>query len=108
MLTIARSKRPGPGLAAALLVFASGCGDGNSQPDEPAAPPFQGQVVRLLVVDDPALTAAVRGLQGEWQARSGAELKLEETSSNQLLKATELSADAVIYPSPLIGELAER
>jgi multiple sugar transport system substrate-binding protein len=92
----------------AWLAVLPGCSGDAGSPPQKSAPPFAGQTVRLLVVDDPPLAAAVRSLQGEWQARSGADLQVNEITSAELTKAAGLEADAVIYPSPLIGVLAQR
>ena len=65
--------------------------------------------LRLLVVDDPELSVAIGKISGEWKARSGASLTLSDTTSAELLAATAPpAADAVIYPSALLGTLAER
>lgn len=62
----------------------------------------------LLVVDDPAMTAAIESLRAEWQARTGGELAIEQADSSKLGSSDELAAaDAVIYPSRLLGELVE-
>jgi len=60
------------------------------------------------VVDDPALAAAVVAAAGEWNAQTGAELQVEETTEKNLTQADTLPADAVICPSHLLGVLAER
>lgn len=61
--------------------------------------------VRLLVVDDRPLAEAI---SRQWQARAEGELEVKNLAGNQLASLTKLSADAVIYPSGLLGELAER
>lgn len=75
-------------------------GDQNSKA-EPAAP------LRLVVVDDPGLAEAV---QRQWQARAEGELEVRPMTSEEICdpRRKRLAADAVIYPSGLIGELAER
>jgi multiple sugar transport system substrate-binding protein len=102
-------------LACAVVVSAlavAGCTS-----DEPAAPPalpYIGQQVALLVVDDPELAQAIRLLQGEWSARSGAKLTIEECTAQQLearclaAASPTLGADAAIVPAGLLGLLAER
>ncbi len=75
--------------------------------------PLEGQNVRVLVVDDPPLAAALRGLATAWKERSGAELSVEETTGAALGQRPaageeQLGGDVVIYPAPLIGALADR
>jgi multiple sugar transport system substrate-binding protein len=47
-------------------------------------------------------------IQREWLARAGGEIKIREMTTDELLavKSPRLGADAVIYPSGLIGHLA--
>jgi multiple sugar transport system substrate-binding protein len=61
----------------------------------------------LIVVDDPALAEAI---QQQWKARAEGELEVRKLESAELgdPRRKRLAADAVIYPSGLIGELAER
>lgn len=68
---------------------------------EPATP------LRLVVVDDPGLAEAV---DRQWQARAEGKLEVRNLKSGELgdPRRKRLAADAVIYPSGLIGELAER
>jgi multiple sugar transport system substrate-binding protein len=91
-------------LAAGMLLVA-GCsgtepdGQNGVERSDFAAP------VRLLVVDDPPLAAVIRR---EWQARGTGELIVRDVSSAALAARDRLDADAVIYPSGLLGELVER
>ena len=92
---------------AALSLAVCGCPHGSppvvdkGSTSEPAVP------LRLVVVDDSALAEAV---QRQWQARAEGELEVRNLSSEELCdpRRKRLAADAVIYPSGLIGELAER
>lgn len=91
---------------AALAVAMCGC------PAAPLPPPEETDVpaavpLRLIVVDDLELGAAV---QEQWNARAEGELEVRHLSSQEIAdpRRKRLSADAVIYPSGLIGELAER
>jgi len=86
----------------------AGCGGPSSAPQAGPSAPLAGTKVRLLVVDDPALAQAAARLRGEWQARSGSELQLQQMSSEQLLASQDLPADAVICPAWMLGPLAER
>ena len=58
-----------------------------------------------MIVDDPPLATTIRR---EWSARGTGDLVIQETSTDELLEADSLDADALIYPSALMGELAER
>lgn len=91
---------------AAVALAVCGC------PGQPTPPPAQtdsqpASPLRLIVVDDKALAAAV---QQQWQARAEGELEVRELTAAELCDPgrKRLAADAVLYPSGLIGELAER
>ncbi len=66
-------------VALATLVTLLGCAGDPPRPDDRL--PLEGQSVRVLVVDDPGLAAAVGGLAAAWKERSGAELAVEEVTS---------------------------
>ena len=74
-------------------------------------PTATAESLRLLVVDDAALAAVA---QREWQARSQTRLEISQISEDDLLgklatpDGIELKTDAILYPSRLLGELAER
>ncbi len=86
-----------------------GCTKPKPSAEEQAAErPLAGLKLRLAVVDDPALAAAVGRVQGEWNAQTGAELQVQEITEKELNEAESLPADAVICPSHLLGVLAER
>lgn len=96
-------------LSAVVCLALAGCprpeAGTNGSPD---STPLAGVKLRLLVVDDPAMAAAVGRLQGEWEAQTGSEFQVEQTTEEELNKAERLPADAVICPSYLLGALAER
>ena len=75
---------------------------------EPVKRPLEGVKLSLAVVDDPALAAAIVRLRGEWNAQTGAELQVTETTEKDLASADALPTDAVLCPSHLLGVLAER
>ena len=91
------------------LVLCQLCGC--SQPPEPPPAPEDnakaGEPLRVLVVDDPLLAEAV---QLQWRARADGDIEVQQMSADELVdpRRKRLAADAVIYPSGLIGELAER
>ncbi len=64
----------------------------------------------LLVVDDPPLADAIERVAGEWRARSPSTVRISQSSWADLAAGEALPADvdAVIYPSALLGTLAER
>jgi len=91
---------------AALALAVCGC------PGQPASPPAptvaqSATPLQLIVVDDPALAEAI---QQQWKARAEGELEVRELKSEEVCdpRRKRLAADAVIYPSGLIGQLAER
>ncbi|MCU0980796.1 MAG: hypothetical protein MUF25_16730, partial [Pirellulaceae bacterium] len=91
---------------AALALAVCGC---PGQPPSPPAPTVAQPAtpLQLIVVDDPALAEAI---QQQWKARAEGELEVRKLESAELgdPRRKRLAADAVIYPSGLIGELAER
>jgi multiple sugar transport system substrate-binding protein len=92
-----------------LLLLLAGCPrvDSGSK-GEPAAQPLAGVKIRLAVVDDPALAAAVVRARGEWTAQTGSDIEVVETSEKDLLAGKRLPGDAAICPAWLMGVLAER
>ncbi len=92
-----------------LLLLLAGCPKSDSDSkNKPAARPLAGVTIRLAVVDDPALTAAVVRVKGEWNAQTGSEFEVIETTEKKLLQAERLPADGVLCPAYLLGVLAER
>ena len=59
--------------------------------ESPAERPLEGVKLRLAVVDDPALAAAVGRVRGEWNAQTGASL--------EVIEATETGLDAGRCPA---------
>jgi multiple sugar transport system substrate-binding protein len=102
--------------AGCLLLLLAGCPDGGTRPRDDArsdGPKLAGVDLRLLVVDDPQLAAAVDALQGEWNAQTGSKFQVESITQQQFddsdLADTNLAdADAVVCPSCQLGPLAER
>ncbi len=91
-----------------LLLLLAGCPKADDDSKKPVGRPLEGVTVRLAVVDDPALAAAVVRVKGEWNAQTGSELEVVETTEKDLLRAERLPADGVLCPSHLLGVLAER
>jgi multiple sugar transport system substrate-binding protein len=89
-----------------LLLF-SGCSPKDSTSAPEANKRLAGVKLKLVVVDDPAIAAAVRGLKDEWNAQTGAEVEVAECKEKDLADAANLPGDAVICPEHLLGPLAE-
>jgi ABC-type glycerol-3-phosphate transport system substrate-binding protein len=98
-------------LVAIGLAVVCGCGGTGN---EPAAKKVAEQVpkapaqLRLAVVDDSAMAKSIARLQGEWKAQTGITLEIVEHSTEEISSARKIDADAVIYPSAMMGALAER
>jgi ABC-type glycerol-3-phosphate transport system substrate-binding protein len=90
-----------------LFLFLAGCGPGNPASQSETGRPLAGVKLRLVVVDDPAIATAVRGLKDEWNAQTGSEIEVIETSEKQIADAGTLPGDAAICPAHLLGPLAE-
>jgi multiple sugar transport system substrate-binding protein len=95
--------------AAYLLMFFAAIGGCNQeQPNSPelgassSRPPL-----RILVIDDEPLANAVKLA---WDSRVGGDTKVTNVTSTELLEfeRNRLNADVILYPSWLLGELAER
>lgn len=61
--------------------------------------------LRLAVVNDTELAAAIAKLRGEWQARSGGDLEVRNTSLESLKRG--VVADLLVFPSRYLGEFSE-
>jgi multiple sugar transport system substrate-binding protein len=64
--------------------------------------------LRLLVVGDPELAAAVGQLRGEWNTQTGAEFQVESIAETQFAVGDPLASDLLICPSWQLGPLAEQ
>jgi multiple sugar transport system substrate-binding protein len=91
----------------AIFTLLAGCGPSNPASQGEAGKPLAGVKLRLVVVDDPAIATAVRGLRDEWKAQTGAEVEVAEVAEKQIADAETLPGDAVICPAHLLGPLAE-
>lgn len=91
------------------MLLLAGCpGPDDQQNGATTESPMAGVTLRLGVVDDPAIAEAVELLRGEWNAQTGSELHVESMTEEELTQADQLSVDALICPSFLLGPLAER
>jgi multiple sugar transport system substrate-binding protein len=66
--------------------------------DEPSGP------LRVLVIDDPELADA---LDRQWHARSQTKIEVRQATAADIAAKPRTEADVVIYPSSLLGTLAE-
>ena len=86
-----------------LVLLAAGCGGrgidlenmGQSKPTGP---------LRVVVVDDAKLAATIGRM---WAARTELKIEIRETTLKEFASADKWSADIVIYPPPLIGQLVD-
>ena len=93
-------------IVAVLLIVCAGCRP-PVPPPKPAGLPLEGVKLKLIVVDDEAIAKSIGRLKTEWKAGSGSELTIFEMSSAEVLTASSLDGDAIIYPASLIGTLVE-
>ncbi len=89
------------------LLLLSGCTKPEPVETKPAKRPLEGIKLQLAIADDPALAAAILRQRGEWNAQTGSDLEIVETTGQKLSQAETLPADAVLCPSHLLGVLAE-
>ena len=90
-----------------LFLVLARCSPRNRRRKAKSARPLAGVKLRLVVVDDPAIATAVRGLKDEWNAQTGSEIEVVESTEKQIADAGPLPGDAVICPAYLLGPLAE-
>ncbi|MEE9602315.1 MAG: extracellular solute-binding protein [Thermoguttaceae bacterium] len=93
----------------ALLMLA-GCPQ-PQPPQQQKESPLDGGSLKLTVIDDPEMAAAIEQLRGEWTAQTGTDFQVRQISGRQLPQRQEsddLAADAIIYPSHMLGTLAQR
>lgn len=83
-----------------LLPLCCGCQD----PPAPA-PPLADETpaLRVMVVDDPALGAAI---QREWLAYTESSVEIVDVSASQAAQAQQLPVDVVIYAPEFLGQFA--
>jgi len=82
---------------------ATGCEGGKTPPAVPSRP-FAGTKLVVGVVGDPALLPSVKAQQGEWMARTGAELVVRPEPVAP--KATR-DVDVLVFPGDRMGELVD-
>jgi ABC-type glycerol-3-phosphate transport system substrate-binding protein len=84
-----------------VLAISAGC----PKPPPPArsSNATQETPLRVMVVDDPPLAAA---LSREWLAHTETKVELVEVTAEKAAAASQLPVDVVIYPPALLGQFA--
>lgn len=100
-----RVARPALLCAAAALLLAGCPGPASHTPPQSDRAAKPSQPLTVLIVDDAELGQAVAR---EWRSRTEEDLKIEPVTAAQLAAAHRLPGDAIIFPSGLLGYLAER
>lgn len=94
-----------------LLLLLVGCADGKTASkttQESPQPRLVASKLKILVVEDPEISAGLQLLSGEWTERSGGELVIEQSTASDFFAAEEQSFDLIIYPSRYVGGLVQR
>lgn len=93
-------------LLVSVILIAGLAGCPNTAPSPGGSPPVaESEPLRLLVVGDPDLGKAIAS---EWQARTEQELEVRDIAESDLVTASRVPGDVILFPSGLIGLLAER
>ena len=90
--------------ASLLALLLTGCRPAVEPPDARDKGASTHVPVRVLVVDDPSLAEAVAR---QWGSRSDRAVEVRQTGADQLRQSTRLQADVILFPSGLLGELAQ-
>jgi ABC-type glycerol-3-phosphate transport system substrate-binding protein len=91
------------GVSLCLIAGLAGCPQTPPPPGSNSAAPLS--PLKLLVVDDPDLGKAIAR---EWQARTEETIEVKHIRAADLVAASRLPGDVIVFPSGLIGQLAER
>jgi multiple sugar transport system substrate-binding protein len=92
-------------LVAAAIAGLVGIGcEGTRTPPAPPARPFAGIQLVVGVVGDPALLPSVKAQQGEWMARTGAELVIRNEPVDP---RSAQSVDVLVFPGDRMGDLVD-
>lgn len=97
------------GVSVGLALCLAGCpGPDSSTKSSNAQQPAELVKLRVLVVGDPDLAKAIQQFEGEWNAQSGGEFKVETLADADPIPTEKLDVDAVIAPSYHLGGMVER
>jgi ABC-type glycerol-3-phosphate transport system substrate-binding protein len=95
-----------PTIALSLLAGVSiGCRPESHSPPPTSAATTPPPTVRLLVIGDQPLGNAIAQ---QWQSRTESEIDVRYATADEIAKAKRLPADVVIFPTGMLGDLAER
>ena len=87
------------------FVLESGCGGSAAAPKKTGgAESKPREPLRVLVVDDPALSQAI---EKDWQARSETPVEMKNITAEKIASAKRLPADLIVFPAGLLGQLAQ-
>jgi ABC-type glycerol-3-phosphate transport system substrate-binding protein len=91
----------------AILAFAAGCPDRTPSPAAPTSPAAKTGTMPLqvLVVDDQPLGVAIAR---QWKSRTEGALDIRPITREELLSASRLPGDVVVFPAGYVGHLVER
>src|SRR5437867_514350 len=92
-------------LAVATLLLFAGCKDPTATAPTQKAAALPAQPLTVLVVDDEELEQAIAR---EWKARTEEDLKIRHITPVEIAISSRLPGDVIVFPSSLIGYLAER
>jgi multiple sugar transport system substrate-binding protein len=92
-------------LAVAMLLFLTGCPGPSKQSPAQRLATNSREPLTVLVVDDAPLGQAIAR---EWKGRTEEELTVRDVSLAEISNASRLPGDAIVFPSGIIGHLAER
>ncbi len=94
-------------LKVVIVSVIMGCSGNSEQETTSTQPPTPPPPLVVLILDDPPLAEAI---ERQWAARADGRLQIQQMTTTDLLseRRRHLAADAVIFPSWLIGELAEQ
>ncbi|NLX98591.1 MAG: extracellular solute-binding protein [Rhodopirellula sp.] len=98
-----------PLLTAGLLASTfTGCRNGDSPGETSHGSAPAGTAIQLVVVDDPAMAAAIGQLRAEFRGQSGWDVDVRQLTASELNSAGAVEADALIVSSSQLGTLAQR
>ena len=91
-------------LAALSIAWMMPIGCGDSAPPDTRSRPFAGTRLVIGVVGDPALLPSVKAQQGEWMARTGAELEIRPEPVDPKSVG---GVDVLVFPGERMGDLVD-
>ncbi len=89
----------------AAITLAVGCRPDSPESTSNTSKPTEQSPLRVLVVDDEPLGEAIAR---QWIARTESKIDVQHATYERIASAQRLPADVVVFPSSLLGQLAER